>query len=137
MTKKGTGNVGQDYEGQGRRIVGRWTGSLAEGREWAMSGIGRSGEKSAAGARVRLQMNAKLAEQAALAHGAAAAESRAGFHRSSRRRLCLVAPSRNYAAVRACSWDTCIPEDAPIWEARREGTRAWKVGEEIEEAYHA
>ena len=87
--------------------------------------------------RLRMLGAGRLALQAALAHGAAVAEAGAGFHRSGRRRLCLVAPSRNYAAVRAWSWDTCIPEDAPIWEVRREGTRVWKVGEGIEEVPNA
>lgn len=78
----------------------------------------------------QLRVDARLAHEAMLAHATAVSEAGAGFHRVSRRRLRFVAPGRNYAAVRRGQWDACIPEDAPIWEACRVGTRVWRAGKE-------
>lgn len=73
----------------------------------------------------------RLAHQAMLAHASAAANARAGLLRSSRYRMRFSAPSRNYVADRTGEWNCCIAEDAPIWKARREGTRVWRMGEEV------
>lgn len=81
--------------------------------------------------RLRMLMAGRLARQAALAHGSAVAESGVGFHRSTRRRMHFVAPSRNYEACHAGEWNCSIPEDAPIWVACRKGpTLVWKAGKE-------
>lgn len=73
----------------------------------------------------------RLAHQAMLAHASAAANARAGLLRSSRYRMRFSAPSRNYVADRTGEWNCAIPEDAPIWDPLREGTRTWRVGEEV------
>lgn len=84
-------------------------------------------------ARVKMLMESKLAEKAARAHATAVADARAGFVRVTRCRLHIVAPSRNYTADHTGEWNCCIPEDAPIWAPHREGTRVWRVGEEVDD----
>ena len=86
------------------------------------------------GAVEQLRADVRLAHEAMLAHGTAVAESGAGFHRVSRRRLRFVAPSRNYGVSHAGEWTCCIPEGAPIWEACRPGTRVLRAGEEAYDA---
>lgn len=78
-----------------------------------------------------LRAELRLMGEAMLAHATAVADSRAGFLRASRYRMRFSAPSRNYEADHTGEWNCCIPEDAPIWEPRREGTRTWRVGEEV------
>lgn len=75
----------------------------------------------------------RLAHQAMLAHASAAANARAGLLRSSRYRMRFSAPSKNYEADHTGEWNCCLPEDAPIWKARREGTRTWRVCEEVDD----
>ena len=83
--------------------------------------------------RLQMLMESKLAEKAARAHATAVADARAGFVRVTRCRLHIVAPSRNYTADHTGDWNCIIPEDAPIWEPHREGTRVWRVGEEVDD----
>lgn len=82
-------------------------------------------------ARVKMLMESKLAEKAARAHATAVADARAGFVRTTRSRLHIVAPSRNYTADHTGEWNCSISEDAPIWAPCRKGTRVWRVGEEV------
>lgn len=86
------------------------------------------------GERVKMLMDAKLAEKAVRAHATAVADALAGFVRVTRCRLHIVAPSRNYTADHTGEWNCAIPEDAPIWEPLREGTRVWREGEEVRDA---
>ena len=80
--------------------------------------------------RWKMLMESKLAGKAARTHATAVADARAGFVRTTRSRLHIVAPSRNYTADHTGEWNCSIAEDAPIWAARREGSRVYKVGEE-------
>lgn len=82
-------------------------------------------------ARLKVLMESKLAEKAARAHATAVADARAGFVRTTRSRLHIVAPSRNYTADHTGEWNCSISEDAPIWAPCRKGTRVWRVGEEV------
>lgn len=75
----------------------------------------------------------RLAHKAMLAHTTAVADSRAGFLLASRYRMRFSAPSKNYEADHTGEWNCCLPEDAPIWAPRREGTRVWRVGEEVDD----
>lgn len=81
--------------------------------------------------RLKMLMESKLAEKAARAHATAVADARAGFVRTTRSRLHIVAPSRNYTADHTGEWNCSISEDAPIWAPCRKGTRVWRVGEEV------
>ena len=72
----------------------------------------------------------RLAHDAMLMHASSVADSRAGFLRASHYRMRFSAPSKNYVADRTGEWNCATPEDAPIWAARRDGTRVWKAGEE-------
>lgn len=78
-----------------------------------------------------LRADLRLMNEAMMAHATAVADSRAGVLRMTRYRARLSAPSKNYVADRTGEWNCAIPEDAPIWAARREGTRVWKAGEEV------
>lgn len=73
---------------------------------------------------------ARLAHASMLTHASAVANARAGFLRASRYRMRFSAPSKNYEADHTGDWNCSIHESAPIWAARREGTRVWKAGEE-------
>lgn len=84
-----------------------------------------------AGERLKMLKDAALAEKIARTHVTAASEAHAGVRVSGRHRLRIAAPSRNYEADRRGEWNCCIAEDAPIWKARREGTRVWRMGEEV------
>lgn len=77
-----------------------------------------------------LRADLRLAHEAMLMHASSVADSRAGVLRMTRHRARLSAPSKNYVADHTGDWNCVIPEDAPIWAARREGTRVWKAGEE-------
>ena len=76
---------------------------------------------------------ARLAHASMLTHASAVANARAGVLRMTRYRARLSAPSKNYVADHTGEWNCAIPEDAPIWAARRDGTRVWKAGEEVDD----
>ena len=78
-----------------------------------------------------LRADLRLAHEAMLMHASSVADSRAGVLRMTRYRARLSAPSKNYVADHSGEWNSAIPEDAPILVARREGTRVWRVGEEV------
>lgn len=80
-----------------------------------------------------LRADLRLAHEAMLMHASSVADSRAGVLRMTRYRARLSAPSKNYAADHTGEWNCAIPEDAPIWEPCREGTRTWRVGEEVDD----
>lgn len=70
----------------------------------------------------------RLAVEAQKAHATAVVECGAGFFLPSRRRSRW--PHQPALAEGPAQWGASIPEDAPIWQPRREGTRVWRVGEE-------
>lgn len=80
-----------------------------------------------------LRAELRLMGEAMLMHATAVADARAGFVRTTRSRLHIVAPSRNYTADHTGEWNCSIAEDAPIWAPCRKGTRSWRVGEEVDD----